>query len=418
MTNARSGARADSTFDLAIVGGGIVGLATATALQTAAPGIRLLVLEKEDGVARHQTGHNSGVVHSGLYYKPGSRKARTCVAGAARMMAYCRERDLPLQVVGKVVVAVDETELPRLQELERRGTANGVAGLARLDPDRLRAIEPHARGVAALHVPGAAIVDYGKVAESLAGDVRERGGELMLGTALRAALDDGDCWSLDTTKGRLRARSLVTCAGLWSDRVAHRVDGVRPAVRIVPFRGEYHRLRDDREHLVRGLIYPVPDPRYPFLGVHFTRMVGGGVECGPNAVLAFRRDGYRRSSFSLRDTLATATFPGFWRLARRHFITGVGEMWRSLSRAAFARALARLGPAVSAGDLLPAGAGVRAQALQRDGSLVDDFLVIEGERRLHVLNAPSPAATASLEIGREIAEIAFAQGLIRPSSAR
>ncbi len=399
----RTPARAESTFDVAIVGGGIVGLATATAILERAPRTQLVLLEKEAVVGHHQTGHNSGVVHSGLYYKPGSQKARTCVVGAARMLTYCTARSLPCRVVGKVVVAVDASELPRLDELHRRGTANGVAGLARIGPDALRAIEPHARGVAALHVPGAAIVDYGAVARELAGDVSAAGGELRLGHELRAARRDCGTWRLTTPQAEFTARRLITCGGLWSDRLAAMAERRAPEVRIVPFRGEYWRLRESREDWVRGLIYPVPDPRFPFLGVHFTRMVHGGVECGPNAVLALRRDGYRRSSFSFRDTADSLAFGGFWRLAARHLRTGAAELWRSLSRAAFARALARLGPPVTASDLLPADAGVRAQALQRDGALVDDFLFVESEDSLHVLNAPSPAATASLEIGAELA---------------
>ena len=413
MPPSRAAARADSTVDVAVIGGGIVGLATARAILLGAPGIGLTLLEKEDAVAQHQTGHNSGVVHSGLYYKPGSTKARTCVRGAARMLDYCRERALPLLVVGKVVVAVEAQEVSRLDELERRGVANGVAGLRRVGPDELRAIEPHACGVAALHVPGAAIVDYAAVARSLSQDIGTAGGEVRLGAQLRRARREAGCWVLETGAGPLRARSLITCGGLWSDRLAKLAEGTAPAVRIVPFRGEYHRLRPEREELVRGLIYPVPDPRFPFLGVHFTRLVHGGVECGPNAVLALRRDGYRRLAFGLRDAVGTAAWPGFWRLARRHWSTGFAEVWRSLSRTAFARALARLGPPVCAADLSPAGAGVRAQALERNGSLVDDFLVVSTADSMHVLNAPSPAATASLEIGSELAETARRAGLLK-----
>lgn len=412
MPSPRAPSRAESTFDVAVVGGGIVGLATARALLERVPGLRVLLLEKEAGVGAHQTGHNSGVVHSGLYYKPGSSKARCSVRGAQRMLEYCAAMRLPCRVVGKVVVAVDVSELPRLEELERRGTANGVLGLRRIGPEELREIEPFARGVAALHVPGAAIVDYRAVAESLAADLRTRGAELRVSAAVVGARREAEVWHLATASETFVARALVTCGGLWSDRLATLAEGRAPDVRIVPFRGEYWRLRAEREDWVRGLIYPVPDPRFPFLGVHFTRMVGGGVECGPNAVLAFRRDGYHRSSFSLRDTLATLSWPGFWRLASRHLATGAAEFWRSYRRAAFARALARLGPPVSADDLLPAEAGVRAQALQRDGALVDDFLVVETKDSLHVLNAPSPAATASLEIGTELAERAARAGLI------
>ncbi|MBI5851021.1 MAG: L-2-hydroxyglutarate oxidase [Planctomycetes bacterium] len=394
-------------FDVAIVGGGIVGLATACAMLEAAPRTRLVVLEKEARPGMHQTGHNSGVLHSGLYYKPGSSKAKTCVLGAQRMLAYCAARRLPCRVVGKVVVAVDERELPRLDELERRGTANGVAGLRRIGADALREIEPFARGVAALHVPGAAIVDYAAVALALADDVRALGGELRLSCAVRGARRETSGWRLVTERGDVAVHRLVTCGGLWSDRLAALAEGRRQDVRIVPFRGEYWRLREDKEHWVNGLIYPVPDPRFPFLGVHFTRMVGGGVECGPNAVLALRRDGYRRGDFSIRDALSTLCWPGFWRLAARHFATGAAESWRSHRRSAFATALRRLGPPVTAEDLVPADAGVRAQALQRNGALVDDFLVVDTPDSMHVLNAPSPAATASLAIGTELASRAL-----------
>lgn len=403
MLPQRAPARAESRFDVAIVGGGIVGLATACAMLEVAPRTRLVLLEKEARPGMHQSGHNSGVVHSGLYYKPGSSKARTCVLGAQRMLAYCEARRLPCRVVGKVVVAVDERELPRLDELERRGTANGVAGLRRIGPDALREIEPFARGVAALHVPGAAIVDYAAVAQALADDVRGLGGDLRLSCALREARRETSGWRLVTDRGDVATNRLVTCGGLWSDRLAALAEGRRPDVRIVPFRGEYWRLREECEDWVRGLIYPVPDPRFPFLGVHFTRMVGGGVECGPNAVLALRRDGYRRGDFSFRDALSTLCWPGFWRLAARHFATGAAESWRSHRRSAFATALRRLGPPVTADDLVQADAGVRAQALQRNGALVDDFLVVDTPDSMHVLNAPSPAATASLAIGTELA---------------
>ncbi|MGE0143142.1 MAG: L-2-hydroxyglutarate oxidase [Planctomycetota bacterium] len=405
-----------TSFDVAIIGGGIVGIATAAELVQRHPKIAVVVLEKEPALAAHQTGHNSGVIHSGLYYKPGSAKAKTCVRGSARMRRYCQERGLPIAIVGKVVVAVDESEIPRLDELQRRGTANGVDGLRRISAAELQTIEPHARGREALHVPNAAIVDYTAVTVALADDVTAAGGMVRTGAEVRDIVREAGAWRLLVTDGEVRARVLLTCGGLWSDRLAHRAEGKRPDVRIVPFRGEYHRLRPEREELVRGLIYPVPDPRFPFLGVHFTRMVGGGVECGPNAVLAFRRDGYTKTAFSIRDSLGTATWPGFWRLAARHLSTGMGEMWRSLSKAAFARALQRLVPDVRTEDIAPIGAGVRAQALQRNGALVDDFLVILGESSLHVLNAPSPAATASMEIGREIVERCEAAGLLRSAT--
>ncbi len=388
--------------DLIVVGGGVVGIATARALLQRHAGLSLALLEKEPRLAAHQTSHNSGVIHSGLYYKPGSHKARTCVQGAAEMLEFCREHGVKHAVVGKVVVATTADELPRLDELERRGRANGVPGLRRISPAELAEIEPHASGIDALHVPGAAIVDYGEVSEAIGADVSSRGGELQFGVELRGIVDAGDHYLLQTTKGEWRCRSLVTCAGLQSDRVAGLEVGRVPA-RIVPFRGEYYELVPERHDLVRGLIYPVPDPRFPFLGVHFTRMVHGGVEAGPNAVLAWRREGYTKGSLSPRDLWSTLSYPGFWRMAARHWRTAAGEVHRSWSRRAFAKALQRLVPAICATDLRPGGAGVRAQALLPNGGLVDDFLLIERPRAVHVCNAPSPAATACLAIGAEIA---------------
>lgn len=362
---------------IAIVGGGIVGLATAYALRD----LRPVVFEKEREVGRHQTGHNSGVIHSGLYYKPGSHKARLCVEGAHRMRDFAREQGIPHEICGKVVVATEESELPRLEELHRRAVANGV-GVERIGPERLRQIEPHARGIAALHVPGTGIIDYAAVARRLAESV-----EVRCGIKIESPRIPG-------------ARLVINCAGLYSDRLA------RSRVKIVPFRGEYYAVR--RTSLVRGLIYPVPDPSFPFLGVHFTRMIGGGVEAGPNAVLAFSREGYRWRDVRVRDVLETLAYRGFRRLARRHWRMGLLEMWRSWSKPAFTRALKRLVPEVTADDLEPAGAGVRAQALDPEGGLVEDFRIEERPGEIHVLNAPSPAATASLAIGAYIASRARA----------
>jgi L-2-hydroxyglutarate oxidase LhgO len=406
-------AAAEGSADVAIIGAGIVGLATARELLARAPELAVVVLDQEDRVGAHQTSHNSGVIHSGLYYKPGSAKARTCVGGARRMLAFCQEQALPCRTVGKVVVATDPSEVPRLDELERRGRANGVPGLARLSPEALREREPHVRGVAALHVPSAAIVDYGLVAQRLASLVNAAGGRVVLRSAVRTIRADADVHVLTTDSGELRARFLITCAGLWSDRVTALEAGERPA-RIVPFRGEYYTLVAERESLVQGLVYPVPDPRFPFLGVHFTRMVHGGVEAGPNAVLAFARDGYRKTSFRLGDALDTLRYPAFWKLAGRYWRTGAGEVWRSLSKAAFTRALRKLVPELRAEDLRPGGSGVRAQALLPDGTLCDDFLIVERPRALHVCNAPSPAATASLAIAAEIVE---RSGLARRATA-
>ena len=391
-------------FEVAIIGGGIVGMATAMAL-TRRSRVSLLVLEAEDRLAPHQTGNNSGVIHSGLYYKPGSQKARTCIEGREALYRFCAERGIAHERCGKLVVATSPDEVPRLDELERRGGANGLEGLRRLGPHELREVEPHVAGIAGLFVPHTGIVDYVAVTKAYADEVRERGGEIVLRARLRRLRRSGGGLLLETAAGTFAAAHLVNCAGLQSDRVA-RLCGADPGVRIVPFRGEYFELAEHRRHLVRNLIYPVPDPSFPFLGVHFTRRVTGGVEAGPNAVLALKREGYRKTSLSPRDALATLMYPGFWRLATRYWRMGSGEMWRSWSKPAFVRALQRLLPELQAADLAPGGAGVRAQALAPDGSLVDDFSIVAGGGMIHVLNAPSPAATASIAIGRHIADLA------------
>jgi L-2-hydroxyglutarate oxidase len=385
-----------------VVGGGIVGLAAARAL--AATGrVRPLVLEAEERPASHQTGHNSGVIHSGLYYRPGSRKAEDCAAGREELYEFCRSHGVPHERCGKLVLATRPDELPRLAELERRGRANGLAGLRRLEASQIAEFEPHARGVAALWVPQTGIVDYTAVAAALARGLAEQGVEVRTGARVRGIERASSGFRLACSGNTVEADFLIGCAGLQSDRLA-RMCGLDPAVRIVPFRGEYHRLAPARESLVRNLIYPVPDPALPFLGVHLTRRIGGGIEAGPNAVLAASRDGYRFSTFSLRDTLAVLSWPGFWRMARRHWRTGVYEVRRSIGRRLLARDLRSLVPAIGAADLERWGAGVRAQAVGRDGALLDDFVFAEGPRMLHVVNAPSPAATASLAIGRRIAE--------------
>ncbi len=388
--------------DVAVVGGGIVGVASALALVRACRA-SVVLLEKEPHLAAHQTGRNSGVIHSGLYYRPGSLKATLCAEGRLKLIELCARKGVPFEVCGKVVVATRPGQIAALDDLEARGRANGLTGLTRLGPEGLREIEPHAAGIAALHVAETGIVDYRVVTDALADDLRAAGAEILTGAGLLAAVREGDRLRLSTAAGEVSCRYLVGCAGLQSDRVA-RLCGVEPAVRIVPFRGEYHELVPERRALVRNLIYPVPDPRFPFLGVHFTRRVNGSVEAGPNAVFAFRREGYTKTSFSLRDTASTFAWPGFWRIAGRYLGTGLGETWRSLSKAAFSRALRELLPEIRPEDLAPGGAGVRAQALSRDGSLVDDFQIAEGPGQLHVLNAPSPAATAALAIGRVIAE--------------
>jgi len=392
----------EPAVDVLVVGGGIVGLAAAHRLLEESPSSRIAVIEKEAAVASHQTGHNSGVIHSGIYYRPGSSKARTCVRGSGLMKEFCRAHGIRFDECGKVVVALEEDELPRLEELHRRGTANGVPGLEMIGPERLREIEPHSAGMRALHVPGAAIIDYSEVARKLADLIRARGGDVRTGTRVTGIREDGDALVVETSGGAWRTKYLISCAGLHSDRVA-RMEGGDPGTRIVPFRGEYYEISEERSGLVRGLIYPVPDPEFPFLGVHFTRRIQGGVEAGPNAVLAFSREGYRKSQVRPRDLAETLFYPGFWRLARKYWRTGFDEMVRSFSKKAFVKALAKLVPEIRESDVKPGGAGVRAQALSPAGNLIDDFLIAERPRALHVLNAPSPAATASLAIAEEIA---------------
>lgn len=382
-----------------VVGGGIIGLAVARALRVG--GHDVTVCEKEPGWAAHQTGRNSGVIHSGLYYKPGGLKARLCVAGSASMAAYAGERGLPVEIGGKLVVAVDSRELPALAELERRGTANGVP-VRRLDAAAARAYEPEVRCVAALRVTSTGIVDYAAVARALAAELAADGAELRLGVEVLGVHADSTGVRLQTSAGELRGDGLVNCAGLHSDRIA-RLAGLAPAARIVPFRGEYFELTPAAAARVRGLIYPVPDPAFPFLGVHLTRGIDGSVHAGPNAVLALRREGYRWGDVSARDLGELLGYPGFWRLARRHARTGIAELTRSVSRRAFAAALSRLVPGITASELVRAPAGVRAQAVGTDGALLDDFVVQAGLRQVHVLNAPSPAATSALEIARHVA---------------
>ena len=389
--------------DVLIAGGGIVGLATAWRVLQRFPDRKVLVLEKEAGVARHQTGHNSGVIHSGIYYKPGSYKALLCRRGYAEMVAFCAENAVPHDICGKIVVAVSAAELPQLETLRQRAEANGLKGVTVLERGEFARYEPHAAGLKALHVPETGIVDYVKVSEALAGKIRALGGEILLSKRVESLRTSPSEKVVKAGEAEFAAAFFINCGGLMSDRVA-RLDGIDPGLSIVPFRGEYYDLNGDARSLVKNLIYPVPDPAFPFLGVHFTRMIGGGVECGPNAVLAFKREGYRKSDVDLGDMAEVFANPGFRKLARKHWRMGLGEFHRSFSKAAFVTALQRLLPDVRGPLLTPAGAGVRAQALRRDGSLVDDFAFAEGPRSLHVLNAPSPAATASLAIGGEIAD--------------
>ena len=387
--------------DILITGGGIVGLATAWRLLQRFPDRKVIVLEKEGGVARHQTGHNSGVIHSGIYYKPDSYKAKLCRRGYTELVAFCRDNDLPFELCGKLVVATSKAELPALEALRRKAEANGLIGIIEIPGEVITDFEPHVTGLRALRVPETGIVDYIKVSEKLADKIRAMGGEILLEARVESLRSFPGSKVVRAGENEFETAYFINCGGLMSDRVAH-LDGLEPGVHIVPFRGEYYELAPAAQSLVRNLIYPVPDPTFPFLGVHFTRMIGGGVECGPNAVLAFKREGYRKSDISFKDLFEVIMNPGFRSLAAKHWRMGLGEFHRSFSKAAFVKALQRLVPEITAEGLIAAGSGVRAQALRPDGSLVDDFFFAEGERSLHVLNAPSPAATASLAIGEEI----------------
>jgi L-2-hydroxyglutarate oxidase len=407
--NSIGNANNSMTYDIAVIGGGIVGLSLAMQASERFPRLRVVVLEKEAAVARHQTGHNSGVIHSGVYYKAGSLKARLCVAGAREMVEFCSQHGIPYEICGKLIVAVDTEEAVRLEELNARGVANGLGGLCLLDRQAMLEVEPHVGGVRALHVPSTGITDYAAVAAKYAEIATERGTEVKTNAAVtgfqRASAAKpsaaSDAVVIHTRAGDFSARYVVNCAGLYSDRVA-RLAGHDPGMLIVPFRGEYYDLEPARQSLVRGLIYPLPDPRYPFLGVHFTRRIHGTVDAGPNAVLAFRREGYRWRDFDFSEALEVARDKGFRAMARQHWKNGLVEFRRSLRKREFVRSCQRLLPEVRMEDMTRGGAGVRAQAISPDGSMVEDFHFVARERFLHVLNVPSPAATASLPIGREI----------------
>jgi L-2-hydroxyglutarate oxidase len=397
----------DLRCDVAVVGGGLVGTATAMALcGRGGSGLSVAVLEAEDRLAVHQSGHNSGVIHSGLYYRPDSLKAELCIAGRRSLVRFCVQEEIPFVRCGKLVVATRPSELGRLDELERRGRENGLSGLQRLVGEEIAEVEPHAAGIAALRVPETGIVDYRAVAQAYGRRVEERGGRIVTGARVVAVRADGAGLAVETTQGAAGCRLLVNCAGLESDRVA-RLCGAAVDVRIVPFRGEYYELAAERRGLVKGLIYPVPDPRFPFLGVHLTRRIGGEVEAGPNAVLAWKRTGYARGSFARADAAEIVSWPGFWRLAARYLTIGAYEALRSHSKRLFLRDLQRLVPELRAEDLEPGGSGIRAQALDRKGALVDDFRIVGSERAIHLLNAPSPGATASIAIGEKIGALAM-----------
>jgi (S)-2-hydroxyglutarate dehydrogenase len=399
-----------ATLDVAVVGAGIVGLATAYRLLERRPDLRLVILEKETEIARHQSGHNSGVVHAGLYYAPGSLKARLCREGKQELEAFCATHDVPIEQVGKVVVALNEEEFPRLRALHERASQNGVPGLELVGPERIREIEPHAAGIKALFSPTTGIVDYSRVAHALAQEARDRGAQIETNRTVTGIEERTGELVVRWSGGEVAAKSVIACAGLWADRVAAMTgDAAAGAPQIVPFRGDYYTLTPDARPLVRGLIYPVSDPRFPFLGVHFTRRVDGNVWAGPNAVLAFARAGYRRTDVSPADLIGTLAYPGFLRFARRYLRTGLAELWRDWSKGAFLRELQRYVPELRGDQLVFGPSGVRAQALARDGTMVDDFDLAGSSRVLHVRNAPSPAATASLAIGRVLAERAIDQ---------
>jgi (S)-2-hydroxyglutarate dehydrogenase len=387
-------------YDFAIIGGGIVGLSTAMALGKRYPDAQIIVLEKESNWAAHQTGHNSGVIHSGIYYKPGSFKAKFCRDGANSMVEFCQEHHIDHDVCGKVIVAVDESEVQRLENIYQRGVDNGIQ-VQRITAEEVKEVEPHVRCVAGVRVHATGIANYKQVCLKYADLIQQQGGELRLNTKVLRIVHSATNQVIETNNGIFETRFVINCAGLHSDRVA-KLNNVDPQAKIIPFRGEYYELIPEKRHLVKTLIYPVPNPDFPFLGVHFTRMIDGSVHAGPNAVLSLKREGYKKTDFDLRDFAEVMTYPGFWKLAAKHADEGIQEIIRSFSKAAFVRSLQQLIPEVQASDLVPCHAGVRAQALMNDGKLVDDFLIISGQNCVNVCNAPSPAATSSLEIGKAI----------------
>ncbi len=391
-----------------IIGGGIVGLATALQLLRRNPGLKLRLLEKENKLAAHQTGHNSGVIHSGIYYKPGSLKAINCIRGYHMLLEFCQQENIPHELCGKIIVATHQSELPQLEMIYQRGLQNGLEGIKKLNQEALKAYEPHVAGIAGLFVPQTGIIDYKAVANKYAERIKELGGEILLNQKVLRIQQTDKGSHIITTSHVYQTDLLVNCAGLYSDKVA-KMTGQQLDLQIVPFRGEYFELKAEKQHLVKNLIYPVPDPAFPFLGVHFTRMIGGGIEAGPNAVLAFRREGYKKLHFNLGELLETLRWPGFRKVAGKYWRTGMGEMYRSFSKPAFTRALQRLMPELREQDLIPGGAGVRAQACDRNGGLIDDFLILESKGVVNVCNAPSPAATSSLSIGLTVAELAEKQ---------
>jgi L-2-hydroxyglutarate oxidase len=389
-------------YNIIIVGGGIVGTAVAMAILQIKE-VSLLLLETENELAKHQTGNNSGVIHSGLYYKPGSLKAKNCVAGRDSLYQFCEENNIKHQRCGKLVVAVSRDEIPNLDELERRGKANGLEGMKRISKEEIKEHEPFVNGIEGLYVPQTGIIDYKQVTRAYAEKVKQRGGEISLNEKFLKCKNSSDELIIESNKGEYKTKIFVNCGGLYSDQIALKC-GIKPDVKIIPFRGEYYKLKKEKEHFVKNLIYPVPDPKFPFLGVHFTRMIEGGIEAGPNAVLALKREGYKKNDFSVFDIGGLLSYPGFWKMAAKYYRMGFEEFTRSFSKKLFVKALQRLIPQIHENDVLEAGAGVRAQALDRNGKLLDDFSIFETKNMVHILNAPSPAATASISIGKTIAE--------------
>ncbi|BDD03631.1 L-2-hydroxyglutarate oxidase [Aureibacter tunicatorum] len=390
-------------YDIIIVGGGIVGLATAYNLQKEKPSLKILVLEKESELASHQTANNSGVIHSGLYYKPGSLKARNCIDGYHKLIDFCQKEEIPYELCGKIVVATTEEQIPLMENLYARGLENGLEGLKKIGPEQIKEYEPHVAGLKGIFVPQTGIVDYLVVAKKYAEKIQQNGGIVKLGEKVVGVSNQGQKAFVQTNRGEYHAKVLVDCAGLYSDKIA-KMTQPDLDVKIVPFRGEYYKLKKEKEYLVKNLIYPVPDPNFPFLGVHFTRMMRGGVEAGPNAVLAFGRESYRKSQINMKEMMETLAWPGFQKVASKYWKVGAGEMYRSFSKAAFTKALQGLIPEIQESDLVEGGAGIRAQACDKSGGLVDDFLIYENEIAVNVCNAPSPAATSSLSIGETVAQ--------------
>lgn len=391
-------------FDVLIIGGGIIGLVTAKELSGKHPNFRIAVLEKELAIAQHQSGNNSGVIHSGIYYKPGSLKATNCIAGREKLLRFCDDHGIHYEICGKIIVATDKSELPRLNKLFEYGTANGLVGTRKIGPEEIREREPHVAGIEGIFVPQTGIIDYREVAKAYADIFLKKGGQIFLGEAVQGIQEKNGISEVQTENSTYEARMVVNCAGLHADRIA-RLTHKELDVRIIPFRGEYYKLREDRRGLIKNLVYPVPDPAFPFLGVHFTRHSNHEIEAGPNAVFALKREGYKRLSFNGKDFFESISWPGFQKISMRYWKNGAGEMYRSFSKAAFVRALQRLVPEISASDLLPGGAGVRAQACTRAGVLVDDFMILKNRRHVDVLNVPSPAATSSLSIGETISRM-------------